>query len=135
MVALKNKKIMICRQITVAPDIVWDILTDTSLWSSWGPSLVDAQCSDRHIRLGSTGRVKTLFLFWIPFAILEFRQMEFWNWRVGSLEATGHAIINATDNSCTLCFDMPWWAAIYLPVCWLALKKIDKRAMSQLTNP
>jgi len=135
MILLQDKKISICRVITVAPEIVWDILTDTLLWSSWGPSLVDVQCSDRHIKHGSKGRVKTLFSFWLPFAIIEFRQMDFWNWRVGSLEATGHTIIQETDNSCTLCFDMPWWAAVYLPVCWLALKRINKLAMIQMHAP
>lgn len=135
MIVLQNKKILICRKITVAPEIVWDILTDTLLWSSWGPSLVDVQCRDRYIRLGSKGRVKTLFSFWLPFVIIEFRQMDFWNWRVGALEATGHKIIHDTDNSCTLCFDMPWWAVFYLPVCWLALNRIDTLAMIQMNSP
>ena len=30
--------------------------------------------------------------------------------------------------SCELCFDMAWWAAIYIPICWLALVKIDELA-------
>ncbi len=128
MLRFANKRISICRDMVAPPETVWDILTDTQLWSIWGPSVYDVDCQDRHIRLGSKGRVQTLFSFWLPFTVSEFRDLDFWNWRIGSYTATGHKIIWTGDTSSTLCFDMPWWAAAYLPLCWLALIRIGKIA-------
>ena len=132
MIVLQNKQFKICKAIAAAPSTVWEIVTDTSIWSSWGPSLADVECSERHIRRGSTGRVKTLFYFWLPFIITEYKHLHYWNWRVGPLNATGHSIIQTNEKSCTLCFDMPWWAFFYLPVCWLALMRINKLATSRI---
>ncbi len=134
MIVFAKKRLSICKQIEAPPVIVWDILTDTSLWSTWGPSILAVECSDRHIRQGSNGRIKTLLLFWLPFSILEFRQMDYWNWRVGPLTATGHRLVQTGDNSCNLCFEMSRWAAFYLPICWLALFKIAKIAALK-SNP
>lgn len=128
MISIKNKRISICRVISASPEAVWDILTDTQLWPVWGPSLLRVDCSDRYIKINSKGRVKTLFFFWMPFAVTQFRHMNFWTWSIGSFEATGHTLTRKTETSCELCFDMPRWAAIYIPVCWLALVKIDKIA-------
>lgn len=54
--------------------------------------------------------------------------MHFWTWNIGPVKATGHILTLKNVMSCELCFDMAWWAAIYIPVCWLALVKIDKIA-------
>lgn len=128
MIVFLRNRIAICKEIKGSAGVVWEIVTDTHLWPVWGPSLLEVDCKDRHIKSGSEGRVKTLFSFWLPFTIVKFRSMDFWSWRIGHLEATGHKIIPTSDNSCKLCFDMPWWAAAYLPVCWFALFKINKLA-------
>lgn len=128
MLRFENNRISICRNMAASPETVWNILTDTHLWSKWGPSVLDVDCQDRHIRLGSKGRVQTLFSFWLPFTVSEFRELDFWNWHIGSYSATGHKLIRTGDTSSILCFDMPWWAATYLPLCWLALKRIGKIA-------
>jgi hypothetical protein len=128
MLRFENNRISICRAMAAPPETVWDILTDTQFWPIWGPSVFDVDCQDRHIRLGSKGRVQTLFSFWLPFTVSEFRDLDSWRWRIGSYSATGHKIIWTGDTSSTLCFDMPWWAAAYLPVCWLALVRIGKIA-------
>lgn len=126
MLRFKNNRMSICRNIAAPPETVWGILTDSQLWSTWGPSVFDVDCQDRHIGLGSKGRVQTLFSVWLPFTVSEFRDLDFWSWRIGSYSATGHRLIRTTNTSSTLCFDMPWWAAAYLPLCWLALIRIEK---------
>ena len=126
MIVFEKKRISICKQIDASPAVVWDVLTDTRLWPTWGPSILAVECSDRFIGRSSRGRIKTLLLFWLPFSIIEFRPMDYWNWRVGPLTATGHKLNQAGDNSCNLCFEMSRWAVFYLPVCWLALLNINK---------
>ena len=126
MLRFKNNRMSICRNMAAPPETVWGILTDSQLWSTWGPSVFDVDCQDRYIRLGSKGRVQTLFSVWLPFTVSEFRDLDFWSWRIGSYSATGHSLIRTTNTSSTLCFDMPWWAAAYLPLCWLALIRIEK---------
>jgi len=126
MIACEKYRISICKEIKAPAATVWEILTDTHLWPIWGPSLLDVDCNHQYIQMGSEGRVKTLFSFWLPFTITEFRYLDYWSWRVGSLEATGHKIIPTNDNSCAICFDMAWWFAAYLPICWFALFKIDR---------
>lgn len=135
MINYKNNRIVICKEVQAPAEAVWGVFTDTHLWPIWGPSLVDVDCKHRHIKLGCEGRVKTLFSFWLPFTITEYRHMDFWSWRVGSWEATGHKIIPTNDNSCKVCFDISWWCAVYLPVCWFALSRINKIATTQKMSP
>ena len=129
MLTLNKNRIAICRVIEASPEAVWDIIIDTRIWPTWGPSLLKVDCNDRYIKQGSKGRVKTVFLFWLSFTITEFREFEFWSWRVGRLQATGHRLIRNGDSSCKLCFDMGLWAFAYIPICWLALHKIEKIAV------
>ncbi len=135
MISIRNNRIAFCRVIHASPEVVWDILTDTFLWPVWGPSLLKVDCEDRHIMLSSKGRIKTLFSFWVPFVVTKFKHMNFWTWNIGPIKATGHTLTRKTEMSCELCFDMVWWAAIYIPVCWLALYKIDKIATDKNSHP
>ncbi|MGB3212906.1 MAG: SRPBCC family protein [Desulforhopalus sp.] len=128
MIDFQNGRISISKTIAARPETVWNILTDTHFWPTWGPSLLSVECDDRHIRLGSKGRVKTLFSFWLPFTVTEFKQMYSWSWNIGPVKATGHTLFRENDTSSRLSFDMPWWAAAYVPVCWLALVRIRKIA-------
>jgi len=126
MIFFLKKRISICREIQAPAEVVWAVFTDTHLWPKWGASVLEVDCNDRYIKMGSAGRVRTLFSFWLPFTITTFRHMDFWSWRIGPLDATGHKIITTNENSCKLCFDMAWWFAAYMPICWFALFKIDK---------
>jgi len=130
MIVLRNGCISICKEIASSPAIAWDILTDTHLWPIWGSSLADVDCPDRYIEFGSRGSVKALF-FWFPFQVIAFREQQYWNWRVGPIEATGHTLIKTGENTCRLCFDMPWWAAPYVLVCSRALSNIAKIASAR----
>jgi len=130
MILYENNRISVCREIAAKPSAVWDILTDTQLWPVWGPSVLNVDCNDRYITTGSSGRVKTLLSFWLPFTVTAFRRLEYWSWNIGPVAATGHRLIRKSETSCILCFDMAWWAAFYIPICWLALHKIDQIARS-----
>lgn len=131
MIAVEKNRIVISREIEAAPEAVWEILIDTRSWPIWGPSVVDVDCNDQKIRIGSRGRVKTVLLFWLSFTVTKFRPLEYWSWRVGGLHATGHKLMGKTNSSCTLSFDMGLWAFAYVPVCWLALCKIEKIALDK----
>ncbi len=134
MIRFEKNRIAICRKIAATPETIWSVLTDTQLWPLWGPSLLRVHCQDRYIRLGTRGRVQTLFYIWLPFTISEFRDLDCWSWRIGPFSATGHKIGPTDDTSAMLCFDMPWWAAAYVPVCWLALIRIERIASPQQSD-
>lgn len=126
MIAFADSRISICKTIDRPAEMVWDIITDTRYWPTWGPSIVDVNCIDRRIKQGSKGSVKTALMVWLPFTITTFIDLKSWSWRIGPFNATGHTISSSDDCSCTLCFDMGWWAFAYVPICWIALRKIDK---------
>ncbi|WP_136806558.1 SRPBCC family protein [Desulfosediminicola flagellatus] len=128
MISLTDSRFSVCKTINRPPEIVWNIITDTHHWPKWGPSVVDVDCTDRHIRSASHGRVKTAFRIWLPFTITTFIDMKSWSWHIGPFKATGHRISRIDEHSCTLCFDMAWWAVAYIPICWIALRKIDALA-------
>jgi len=131
MISFRHKRISLCREIAATPETVWAVVTDTQLWALWGPSVLEVDCSDRYIEAGSTGRVRTLLRFWLPFRITTYKRMAFWSWHIGPLEATGHKLIPASANSSIFCFDMPWWAFFYLPICQIALVRISNIALDR----
>lgn len=104
----------------------WQVLTDTRLWPEWGPSVKLVDCRQRRIGPGSAGKIKTSLGIWVPFTITEYRDQKFWAWRIGRFRATGHRLEKSDENCCTIAFDMPWWAAPYLAVCLVALRRIRR---------
>ena len=125
MISYANGRIEVGREIASSPEQVWNFLIDTTMWSKWGPSVVDVECIHQFIAKGYSGRVKTIVGFWIPFIITDYKELSYWNWRVGSVDATGHRIFCIDENTCRVFFDMPWWAIFYLPMCYLALRRIE----------
>ncbi len=130
MISYENGRLSIHRRISASNQQVWDILVDTAMWSVWGPSVVAVDCPQQYIMAGCRGRVKTVAGFWVPFAIISFDEPHHWSWRIGTVRATGHSTIRLDDNSCRLSFDMPWWAIFYLPVCYVALRRIEKLCLA-----
>jgi len=104
----------------------WDLLTDTSRWRHWGPSIQTVECSDRHIRLGSSGRVRTALGFWVPFVVTEMDDNRFWSWQVGGIPATGHRVDRLDRGGCRVVFRVPLFAAPYVIVCRIALHRISR---------
>ena len=47
------------RRFDVPPEVAWNLLTDTIQRPRWGPSVREVTCSDRFIRKGSDGLVRT----------------------------------------------------------------------------
>ncbi len=77
---------------------LWRFLTDTTLWPMWGPTVLAVRCSERFIRKGSIGKVRTPIGVWVPFVITEYDDLHFWAWKVAGIRATGHRVIRANAN-------------------------------------
>jgi hypothetical protein len=116
--------IEISRPIDASPNRVWELLTDTVTWKIWGPSILAVQSSDRYIRKGSVGRVKTALRFWVDFEVTDLDPGAYWSWRIFGIHATGHRIERLKGERCRLVFQVPLWAAPYLIVCKMALDRI-----------
>jgi hypothetical protein len=118
--------IQVSRIIQASPETLWDLLTDTTRWTEWGPSIHQVQSSDRHIRAGSAGRVKTILGFWAPFVVNEWENQRYWSWRVFNIRATGHRIESINANCCRLIFEVPFWVGPYAVICNLAAKRMAR---------
>jgi hypothetical protein len=112
---------------------VWDILTDTACWNEWGPTITAVDSTDRYIRKGSSGRVRTISGVWLPFVITEFDDGTFWSWRVAGINATGHRVEQIDKKTTMVFFRVSVYAAPYILVCKLALLKISKLIQVQKT--
>jgi Polyketide cyclase / dehydrase and lipid transport len=114
------------RVITAPPEAVWDVLTDVETWSHWSPAISRSEVdgSDNRIRCGSTGRVYTPVGVAVPFVITEFDPGRLWAWTVAGVPATRHRV-DAVPDGARVSFEVPWWASAYLPVCSVALRRIQ----------
>ncbi|MFH5799281.1 SRPBCC family protein [Haladaptatus sp. CMAA 1911] len=121
-----GRHIAVSRPTAAPPDRVWSVLTDTSEWPTWGPSVTDVECTDRVIRVGSTGRVRTPFGIWVPFEITACEAFR-WTWSVAGVPATGHRV-EALETGSRIVFELPLLAAGYVPVCRRALETVDRLA-------
>lgn len=117
-------------EILAPASAAWELLTDTSRWPQWGPSLSRVESAERYIRAGSTGRVQTIIGVWLPFRITEFIDRQRWGWQVAGIPATGHRVEPIGPHRCRVVFEVPAIAAPYLAVCRLAAERI-KRILEQ----
>ena len=130
MVRVEHGRIVVGITIRCRAEKAWRLLCDTRQWPHWGPSVAEVSCTDRYIGPDSAGRVKTSLGFWVPFAITEYRELQYWRWRIGVFPATGHRLWLREDGTCTVDFDMPWWALPYIVVCRIALGRIRRMLTS-----
>lgn len=126
MIKFVSGHIEVYRDMCVSSGEVWDIITDTTRWVEWGPSIIEVVCQGRYIRKGSRGRVRTAIGFWVHYEITAFDEGKYWSWRVLGIPATGHRVEPQGDNICRLIFEMPFLAAPYAYVCKIALKRIAR---------
>ena len=126
MLRLEGNRIIVGLQMDCSVEQAWRLLTDTQKWHLWGPSVTDVSCEQRFIEADSTGKVRTLLGFWVPFTIDRYHHLRFWSWRVGPVAATGHHISVTDDGRCLVAFDLPWWALPYAIVCRIALGRIRR---------
>ncbi len=117
------------RFIAAPPSVVWNLLVDLDAWPQWGPSVSAAWLDAPYARLESnvTGTVRTSFGVTVPFTVTEFEPGRRWAWKVAGIPATHHRI-EPVGNQSRASMAVPWWAAAYLSVCAIALRRIDHLA-------
>jgi hypothetical protein len=118
----------VAADIAAPARVVWSILTDTTQWPTWGPSVRAVDAPSRFVHAGMRGRVRTAVGLWLPFSISELEDGRRWAWRVAGLPATGHRVEPLSGNACRAVFEIPRWAAPYALVCRVALGRIARIA-------
>lgn len=118
--------ISVQRELRASAESAWDMLTDTTMWQLWGPTVRSVTCSDRYIHRGSTGKVCTPIGLWVPFLITEYEHKNYWTWKVAGIQATGHRLIQFNTNSCFIAFELPLLWMPYAIVCRIALKRMAR---------
>ena len=125
MIKISANRVSVGKFYHTSPQVVWDLITDTTQWPQWGPTIKSVQFPERFIRQDSTGRVLTAFGIWLPFVVHEYEHASFWRWKVANIKATGHRIQANETGGCYLWFDVPILAAPYALICQVALMRID----------
>jgi hypothetical protein len=122
----------VTRRVAAPADVVWGLLTDTAQWPAWGPSISGVEPEPTgdvpaELAPGSRGTVRTVLGPSLPYAVTAFEAGRYWSWSVAGIPATGHRVVPA-PGGCLVTFTVPWWAPAYLPVCALALRRIEQLA-------
>jgi len=71
MLKLSKDHISVGKAFTAAPLIVWDLVTDTTQWPRWGPTVKAVRTSQRYISKSSEGQVLTPLGLWLPFVVTD----------------------------------------------------------------
>jgi len=116
------------RNINAPADRVWDLLTDTNAWPTWGPSVRSATVHGGHLTDGATGTIKTVFGPELSFEITEFELGSQWSWKVAGVTATNHTVQPLDAETCRAGFGVPIVATPYLAVCRWALIRLQRLA-------
>jgi hypothetical protein len=111
--------------VKAASEEVWQILVDTSRWVEWGPSIRNVESNERFLTALSSGLVRTVPGFSVPFAVTRFEPGKTWSWRVFGIPATTHTVESLGANRSRLLFGVPLIAFPYLLVCLVAIKRIS----------
>ena len=107
------------------------MLTDIRTWPLWGPSVRRAALDDGgwELSAGAHGTVWTVAGLALPFTVTAFDPRRRWDWTVAGVPATGHEV-SESDRGCRVRFEVPWWATAYLPVCSVALARIERLTLT-----
>ncbi len=131
--------IAVRRDLGAPAAAVWAVLIDTTAWPAWGPTVRSAELSNGaggRIGPASTGRVETVLGVWLPFEVTEWEEGRRWAWKVAGVPATGHQVEpdprsgRSPAGRCRATIEVPSWAPVYAPVCWIALGRIGRLALS-----
>ena len=124
MLKISSELISVGKMFSASPDILWDLITDTSQWPRWGPTVRAVRTSERYISQGSEGQVLTALGIWLPFVVTDYENECFWNWKVASVRATGHRLQSVKAGGTILWFEVPVMAFPYIAICRMALTRI-----------
>jgi hypothetical protein len=126
-----KRRIVVSRVVDAPAARVWSLLTDTTRWPEWGPSVSAVDCATRYIDDGTTGRIRVSGVgVWVPFEIdscIDTDDEKRWTWTVGRIPATGHRV-DPLGEQCRVAFEVPFLAGGYVPVCRRALARIAQLA-------
>jgi uncharacterized protein YndB with AHSA1/START domain len=116
------------RRVSASPSSVWDVLVDLDAWPQWGPTVAGATLDNAEdLAAGERGKIRTPLGIWLPFTVTEFEAGRIWAWEVAGVPATTHEVLPA-EGGCRIAFGVPVWALAYLPVCAIALRRIEELA-------
>ena len=124
MLKISKELISVGKTFSASPHMLWNLITDTSQWPRWGPTVKAVRTSKRYISKGSEGQVLTPLGIWLPFVVTDYEHEYFWNWKVASVRATGHRLQIADAGNATLWFEVPVIAFPYIAICRMALTRI-----------
>jgi hypothetical protein len=124
MIRIVFPNIEISKIANASSETLWRILTDTTQWVIWGLSIRSVECTHKVIQKGSKGQIRTALGFWLPFEVTDHFSGRFWSWSVGGIRATGHGIEPLSKGRCRLVFLVPLWAAAYVIICHMAIRRI-----------
>ena len=124
MLKISKELISVGKMFSASPDMLWDLITDTTRWSRWGPTVKAVRTSEPYIRKGSEGHVLTPLGIWLPFVVTDYEHERFWKWKVASVRATGHRLQSTDAGGALLWFEVPVMAFPYIAICRLALTRI-----------
>lgn len=133
-IELREGKVVIWRVIEAPIERAWELLISLEQWPKWGPSVTGVRVEDQDARgarwlsRGLAGQVQIAGLVWAPFVVTDFEPLRRWRWAVFGVEATGHEVISLGPTRCVVSMDMPLWAAPYVWVCAVALRRIEALA-------
>ncbi|WP_343598820.1 SRPBCC family protein [Mycobacterium sp.] len=115
------------RVIAAPAPAVWEVFVDVDAWPAWGPSIRRAALDPPHtaLALHATGTVYTPLGVALPFVVTEFAAGRLWAWAVAGVAATRHRVQPMGERT-RVSIDVPWWAGAYLPVCAIALRRIER---------
>ena len=123
------RPLSVSRRVAAPPERVWDLLVDVSAWPRWGPTVSAVELGTARIEAGSRGRVRTPLGASLPFVVTRFEPGRCWSWSVGGVPATTHAV-RPWGGGCEVTFGVPWWAPAYAPVCAVALRRLERLAVT-----
>jgi uncharacterized protein YndB with AHSA1/START domain len=129
---MRGAMLTVDRVISAPPSAVWKVLVDLDAWPVWGPSISGARLDGPSRDLGpdSTGQVIAPLGVTLPFEITAFDEGRSWAWKVLGVNATRHRVEPVPGGS-RLTFEVPLWAAPYLAVCGIALRRIERLTLDQ----
>jgi hypothetical protein len=116
----------VAAELETTSERAWELLSDTTHWPAWGPSVTAVEPAGVRVEPGLRGRVRTVAGFTLPFEITAVEPGRSWRWRVAGVAATGHRVEPLGPGRCRVVFEVPAWAAPYGLVCRVALKRLAR---------